>query len=237
MIIDIHTHILPQIDDGSDSVETSLAILQRMAQQRVKVVCATSHYYAEENSIASFCARRAHGYEKLRQGGLKKRPIVRLAAEVAFFDGISEARDLDRLCIQDTRTLMLEMPFCDWYDFQIDEVKALVFDLRYQVVLVHPERFCGSKVNRAWLKQLAELPLCLQVNTGSLVGWHTRKLALELLQATATPLLGSDCHNLSTRPPNLEEGRSIVRRKLGLDFLKSIDRNSKRLVTPCFAAP
>ena len=45
-MVDLHTHILPEIDDGSDGVDTSLAMLHREAEQGVDVVCATSHYYA-----------------------------------------------------------------------------------------------------------------------------------------------------------------------------------------------
>ena len=52
--IDLHSHILPQLDDGSDSVEMSLAMLRREAEQSVTVVCATSHYYAKHSSIPAF---------------------------------------------------------------------------------------------------------------------------------------------------------------------------------------
>ena len=63
--IDLHSHILPQLDDGSDSVEMSLAMLYQMAEQGVDVVCATSHYYAKYNSIPAFCERRAEAMERL----------------------------------------------------------------------------------------------------------------------------------------------------------------------------
>ena len=63
-----------------------------------------------------------------------------------------------------------------------ETVEALVLDCRYDVVLVHPERFCFSKSNRHKLEKLAELPIGLQVNAGSLLRWGTRRLALDLLQ-------------------------------------------------------
>ena len=50
-LIELHAHILPQMDDGSESVEMSLAMLQALAEMGVGTVCATSHYYARENSI------------------------------------------------------------------------------------------------------------------------------------------------------------------------------------------
>ena len=229
--IDLHSHILPQLDDGSDSVEMSLAMLYQMAEQGVDVVCATSHYYAKYSSIPAFCERRAEALERLSSVLTAELPRVLPAAEVAYFPHMEE-QDLMPLCIQGTRTLMLEMPFADWTDLQLETVEALVLDCRYDVVLVHPERFCFSKSNRHKLEKLAELPIGLQVNAGSLLRWGTRRLALDLLQMAQYPLLGSDCHNLTSRPPNLKEGRKVVMQKLGEAFLKKIDWYGEWITTP-----
>lgn len=229
--IDLHSHILPQLDDGSDSVEMSLAMLYQMAEQGVDVVCATSHYYAKYNSIPAFCERRAEALERLSSVLTAELPRVLPAAEVAYFPHMEE-QDLTPLCIQGTRTLMLEMPFSDWTGLQLETVEALVLDCRYDVVLVHPERFCFSKSNRHKLEKLAELPIGLQVNAGSLLRWGTRRLALDLLQMAQYPLLGSDCHNLTSRPPNLKEGRKVVMQKLGEAFLKKIDWYGEWITTP-----
>ena len=137
------------------------------------------------------------------------------------------------LCIENTRTLMLEMSFSVWTDFQLEEVRVLALDRGFQVVLVHPERFCFRKENCRKLEELAQLPIGLQVNADSLLHWHTRRLALELLELTSLPLLGSDCHNLTTRPPNLKGGRDIVQKKLGVAFLARMDENARRITAPC----
>ena len=229
--IDLHSHILPQLDDGSDSVEMSLAMLYQMAEQGVDVVCATSHYYAKYSSIPAFCERRAEALERLSSVLTAELPRVLPAAEVAYFPHMEE-QDLMPLCIQGTRTLMLEMPFSDWTGLQLETVEALVLDCRYDVVLVHPERFCFSKSNRHKLEKLAELPIGLQVNAGSLLRWGTRRLALDLLQMAKYPLLGSDCHNLTSRPPNLKEGRKVIMQKLGEAFLKKVDRYGEWAATP-----
>ena len=229
--IDLHSHILPQLDDGSSDVGTSAAMLRREAEQGVDVVCATSHYYAKYNSIPAFCERRAEALERLSSVLTAELPRVLPAAEVAYFPHMEE-QDLMPLCIQGTRTLMLEMPFADWTGLQLETVEALVLDCRYDVVLVHPERFCFSKSNRHKLEKLAELPIGLQVNAGSLLRWGTRRLALDLLQMAQYPLLGSDCHNLTSRPPNLKEGRKVVMQKLGEAFLKKIDRYGEWITTP-----
>ena len=219
------------LDDGSDGVDTSLAMLRREAEQGVTAVCATSHYYAKHSSIPAFCERRAEAMERLSAVLTEDLPRVLPAAEVAYFPRMEE-QDLTPLCIQGTRTLMLEMPFADWTSLQAEAVEALVLDCGYQVVLVHPERFCFSKSNRHQLEKLAELPIGLQINAGSLLRWGTRRLALDLLQLAHWPLLGSDCHNLTSRPPNLKEGRKVVMQKLGEAFLKKIDWYGEWITTP-----
>ena len=232
MLVDMHCHILPGMDDGSPDVDTSFVMLRQQAEQGIEAVCATSHYYVDQNSITTFCERRAVALEKLLAvlpGGL---PRIIPAAEVAFFSGISERAGLERLCIERTKTLMLEMPFTEWNDFQVEEVSALVLDRGFHVVLVHPERFCASKGNVWRLRELEDLPVALQVNARTLMRWRTRRLGLKLLQETRYPLLGSDCHNLTTRPPNLAEGRKVAAQKLGEAFLAKMDQSAAWLIQP-----
>ena len=231
-IVDVHCHVLPEMDDGSKALGVSLAILRQEKEQGVDVVCATSHYYARQNSIPDFCARRSEAMGRLTAAIAESKeslPQILPAAEVAYFSHMEE-QDLSPLCIQGTRTLMLEMPFADWTDLQVEAVEALALDCGYQVVLVHPERFCFSGSNRSQLRRLAQLPIGLQVNAGSLIRWQTRRLALDLLQLAPVPLLGSDCHNLTSRPPNLKGGRNIIRKKLGEEFLKQMDENAEAAV-------
>lgn len=231
-MIDLHSHILPHMDDGSKSVEMSCSMLRTMAEMGIDTVCATSHYYADQNEISTFCDRRLQAMNRLSAELPKGLPHILAAAEVAYFPRMEE-KDLIHLCIKDTRTLFLEMPYSEWTALQIETVATLALDLCYQVILVHPERFCFSKSNSEKLKKLDELPLAMQINADSLIQWRTRRLSMELLQTVKIPLLGSDCHNTTTRPPNLKGGRNIVEKKLGRQFLEQIDENAARLVAPC----
>src|SRR5699024_9282973 len=143
MLIDLHSHVLPQFDDGSPDVDTSAVMLRREAEQGVDVVCATSHYYAHREGIDAFCERRAAAVERLCSVLTAALRRVLPAAEVAYFPHLEE-QDLTPLCMQGPRTLMLELPFADWTGLQPETVEALVLDCRSDVVLVHPERFCFS---------------------------------------------------------------------------------------------
>lgn len=231
--IDVHTHILPQIDDGSDSVETSVKMLQLMARYGVEAVCATPHFYREKMDVETFLTRREISWQTLQQT-IDPLPVsVVLGAEVAYYSGISEEKELQRLCVEGTNTLLLELPYSQWNSFQIDEVMSLAWDCGFDVVLVHPERLATGE-NKKWLSRLYSLPM--QVNAGNLCRWRMRRSALEILENTAKPLLGSDCHNLTSRAPNLWEGRNVVERKLGREVLSEIDKNTQALFQPHFVS-
>ena len=78
-MIDLHTHILPGIDDGSPNAGTSMRMLRQMAVQGTQILCASPHYYADEQSIHEFCEKRDVAFAEVRQAGLgeyEDQPIV-----------------------------------------------------------------------------------------------------------------------------------------------------------------
>lgn len=235
-IIDLHSHILPQMDDGSQSPAMSVQMLKQLQGQGVKWVCATSHYYVRQESIERFLQRRRRAVSKLgealAQVNVGEIPTIRLGAEIAYFTGMSQCQELDQLCLGGTRTLLLELSYTQWTPQQVEEVASLSLDRGYQVILAHPERF--SHMRSYWndMERLMSLPLALQINADSLIHWSSRKLALSLLSHAQSPLVASDCHNLTSRPPRLEKARLVVRKKLGVDILTRIDETALRFTQP-----
>lgn len=235
-LIDLHCHVLPGMDDGSPDAQTSVNMLKGLTGQGVELACATSHYYARQESIQSFLQRRREAVaalgDALEQAGPMEIPVVRLGAEVAYFPGIAQCQDLGRLCLGGTRTLLLELSYTQWTPQQVEEVASLCLDHGYQVVLAHPERF--SHIHSYWrdMERMLSLPIFLQINADSLLQWSSRKLALELLGSAQRPLLASDCHNLTTRPARLEKARQMVEKKLGAKMLTRLDEAAIRLVQP-----
>ena len=116
--VDFHSHILPGVDDGSKSVEESLELLRMEAQQGIRHVLATPHFYASHDTPERFLKRRAAAWEKLRaamanEPGL---PEVTLGAEVYYFNGISDSDVLKELTIGKKRFILIEMPLPPWTD-------------------------------------------------------------------------------------------------------------------------
>ena len=156
------------MDDGSPDVKTSVAMLRRLQAQKVTAVCATPHYYRRQNAPTAFCLRRAEALGRL----LAARASGPAPGDAGGGGGLfppDGTQPLGLLCVEGTRTLLLEMPFADWTDLQVETVTTLALDCRYDVVLAHPERFCFSQGNRRQLARLAALPVGLQVNADSLL--------------------------------------------------------------------
>lgn len=228
-ITDFHTHILPDMDDGSKDPETSLKLLEMLAKQGVTQVCLTPHFLPAQESISEFLVRREQAFSLLKASGPISQQLL-LGAETAYAPGISSMPGLEKVCIQGTNVLLLEMPFCSWTQLEIEEVMALKLDRKLQVVLAHPERFLFSVGNEKLLQKLIDLSLPLQMNAEIFCHFSARKLGFQLLEATPYPLLGTDCHNLTNRKPLMEKARSVIARKLGRDFLDYIDESAELLL-------
>ena len=140
---DFHSHVLPEMDDGSRSVEESLEMLAMSWQQGVRHMAATPHFYAEENSPEEFLKRRAVSAEKLQRAveGRENLPILHLGAEVRYYEGFSQTQSLEKLKIQGTDLLLLEMPFAPWTERMFREIRNAQQRLGCTVVLAHIERY------------------------------------------------------------------------------------------------
>ncbi len=205
---DIHCHVLPQMDDGSRSVEESLAMLEAMAAQGIGCVVATPHFYAGENSPERFLARRAASRERLAEAWRPGLPALKLGAEVCYFEGVSRCQGLEALEIEDTGLLLLEMPFCRWSQRMLSEVWEIQAS-RATVLLAHIERYLRWQESDTWAT-LAEWGVLNQCNATFFLRWQTKRKALRMLREGKIHLLGSDSHNMDTRPPQMEEAMAVL---------------------------
>ena len=228
-VIDFHSHILPGIDDGSTDMEMSRQMLELSASQGIKVILATPHFYADRVSLDHFLKYRDSSLNSIRHFSENYGIKILAGAEVAYFSGMSTANGLDRLTVSGTSLLLLEMPFRPWTGDDIREVRNLI-RIGIQPVIAHIERFYPCQRNKHMIGELFSLPVYVQINAEALLTWKTRRFILRLFREGKAHLLGSDCHNLSSRPPNLAQGRDTVKRKLGVEYLEQMDSLGRELV-------
>ena len=229
-IIDMHCHILPGVDDGARDVETSLAMLEASRAQGVQYMVATPHFYATRDRVDTFLDRGREAWETLKSRMGADYPGIVLGAEVAFFRGISRAERLEALKIEGTDCLLLEMPFRPWSEDDVDEVSEILEKHGYTIILAHIERYLAMRGNADYIGNLLELPVLAQINAESLLDWRQRGKLIKMVRNGQVHLLGSDCHGIHHRPPNLGEGREILRRKTGTEYLDRIDWRSEELL-------
>lgn len=234
-MIDFHSHILPGIDDGSKDVNMSLKMIHALQEQGVDTVCATSHFYATQRSPSHFLERRQEAWDILSARLPEDAPEILLGAEVLYFPGISRMEELPDLCLEGTNILLLEMPFDSWSDYYIREVTELANSRAFTILMAHIERYYNRQPRKVW-DAFLEMDILMQSNADfflrkdSLLSFHPGAKALKLLKEGRIHLLGTDTHNMSSRPPRMAEAREKIRDELGERVLHRIDRLGEELL-------
>lgn len=213
-MVDFHSHILPEMDDGADSVETSLAMLRESSRQGVDLICATPHFYADEEDPKSFLQRRSEAYSRLREamGDGKGYPDILLGAEVLYFPGISVAEEMRELCLEGTFFLLVEPPMLPWSEAMLDEIEACVSSLRCIPVIAHIDRYMRLLNAPELLNRVMGRKMLIQANAAFFLHRQSQDAALDSLRHGRIHFLGSDCHDLIDRAPNLEAALDVIRK-------------------------
>lgn len=226
-MIDVHSHVLPGIDDGSKSLEESLRMLAASAEQGITYMAATPHFYPSETSPEQFLDRRNRAAERVRSVWQPAFPRLLLGAEVYYCDGISQAEEIEALRIEGTSLLLLEMPFQTWSRRMTAEIRALHNRPGCTVVLAHIERYLRYQKRAVWDK-LLDAGVLMQSNASFFLRWGTKHRAVHMLDAGRIHLLGSDCHNMAERPPRVGEALAL----LGEQRVQALERRCRMLLGP-----
>ena len=223
-VTDFHTHILQQVDDGSKSIETSLNMLREEYNQGIEKVVLTPHFYPNHDSPQRFIERRNKAEIKLREEMAKNKelPEIRFGAEVYFFDGISDCEFISQLSIEGGKSIMVEMPMRRWSDRIICELDGIRQKQSLTPIIAHIDRYVELLDKSVFLK-LSEMGVLIQANAEFFISRKTRKNALNMLSRGDIHLLGSDCHDMSERKPNLKEALDIIIANLGEEAVEFIN--------------
>ena len=229
-MIDFHSHILPGIDDGSRNLEESLALLRQIREQGITTVVATPHFYADEQSIDSFLQRRMDAFNRLMAQCTDTVPRILLGAEVLYYNGISRLEGLDKLCIDGTRILLLELPFTRWSSTVLREVLEIANNMNLTVVLAHIERYMRYQ-RRGVFDELYRNGVIMQVNAPYFADRSGRRAALRQLGVGQIHLLGTDCHGVDNRPPRMAEAMDVIRKKYGEGLIEELNDYATELLS------
>jgi tyrosine-protein phosphatase YwqE len=196
--IDVHSHLLPGIDDGVQSLEESVSIIKQFSELGYKKLITTPHimndFYPNTPEIIN---------EKLslvRQAIVKEKLSIQIeAAAEYYFDEhfISLIKSKSKLLTFGDNYLLFEIGFIS----EPLQLRTAIFDLitlGYKPVLAHPERYLYYHQKLDGLQDLIDRGVLLQLNLNSVVGYYSKevkKTTEKLIDNNMIHLIGSDCHN------------------------------------------
>lgn len=213
-MVDMHSHCLPGVDDGAKDVKEALLMLEDAYKKGCNLVLATPHcriYSEEELNMA--LSIREEAYEKLLREAKEQKaiiPTVKKGFEVYLDKDITYFPSFEKLCIEGTNAMLVEMPMRYWDDFAMSRIEALK-EKGIVPIIAHIDRYIGFKKNIQ--KALMLENVIYQVNAEAFLGLRRRFLIKKLVKLGKTVVAGSDMHNLTTRKNRLGEAFKKVKNK------------------------
>ena len=229
-MFDLHSHILPGIDDGSRDAQMSVQMLLDSIDQGIEGIALTPHFYADRNTPERFLQKRHEATKRLveRLDEVPDCPPLLLGAEVHFYRGMSRTRELETLCYGKSRFILIEMPFSDWTASTVTEIGDISGNLGLKPVIAHIGRYLNQK--RAYINELLDMEgILIQSNSEFFLQRKTAHKAFKMLKDGQIDLLGSDCHNITDRRQNLGEATELIGSKSGEAALHKLRRNGERI--------
>lgn len=234
-MIDIHSHILFDIDDGAKTLEDSVKLCRDAADNGVKLITATPHFF-DYSHIRSFVSERNHKISVLREILDEEDIPISVAAGSELFlnDKVFSAGDLDALTINGSRYMLCEFPLGP---FDIDRAPLWIDELisrGYTPIVAHPERYIEFHRNLYIIDELLDREVVFQVNIDSLTGKNgeePQKMAVDMVMRKIALLIGSDAHDTEYRHTRLREKFKDLPECIGEKILLDcMDKNAKAII-------
>jgi tyrosine-protein phosphatase YwqE len=195
LVVDMHSHVLPGIDDGAQNLEESIFLVKQMMALGIKKIIATPHIMVDyyRNTAETINA----ALETLKAGLIKENLNIEVeaAAEHYFDETFEERVDNGKLMIMGDNYVLFEFSFINKPMNAIPVIQKLQ-DLGYKPILAHPERYPYMDLEQ--FKQLHGWGVDFQLNTISLTGYYGReakKTAEELIDNQLVNFISSDMHH------------------------------------------
>ena len=220
-MIDIHTHILPHLDDGAKNTQMSVAMLNLLRDQGVKTVVFTPHYYGRRSSPTEFIKRRNAIFDHIK-AQIPEGMETRLGAEL-HFTGINmpDQDELCKLAIEGTKYILVEFPFTTkWTGELLHKLHNFISETGYTPIIAHTERYREIQKKPVLVNELIDMGCLIQVNAPSFLNKREKKLAFALLKHGFVHCLGTDSHDMGVRAPDFTLAKAEVEKAGLLDAWK-----------------
>ena len=224
--IDIHSHILADVDDGSKSLDMSLELLDIMRTQGITDVIATPHFDARYENFDDYSAKVVDAYSRLKEAADgKDLPNIYLGSEVYYFKGIGKSYGIRNLALAGSKYILLELSSMPIDESVIKEIQGIYDNVGIMPILAHIERYGDIRGFKKLLKLIESGTVLAQVNAPSVFLQPFKRTALKLIKKGYVSFIATDTHSTDARPPMLDTALSEVEKRFG-EHQKNIFINS-----------
>jgi protein-tyrosine phosphatase len=230
LFIDIHSHIIPGIDDGAQDKETALMMLREAAENNTGHIIATPHFISGsmDNTIEAIVEK----CRALQQDALKEGIDIMIYPGMEIFISSDIPVLIDKNVIgtlNGSEYILVELP--------ISSIPVYTDDVLYKLqlkgltpVIAHPERNIEIAENPGKLYSLVNRGMMVQVNAGSLIGIYGRKVkkaAINLIHEDLVHFIASDAHTCGKRSSSgLKKAAQIIERAFGSETVQMLLRSN-----------
>ena len=233
-MIDFHSHVIHDIDDGSHSVEESITMMKMSYRQGIDTMVFTPHFRLGEHKINTFLQERRDRLDEIREAltdeDRKEIPKVILGAEIEYIPGMNHWDYLPELCIQGTKYLMTEMPFIPCSESLVKTIDDIALNSGLTPILPHIDRYFHTFTKEEYIRHYYEMPVKIQMNAIYLNSPKNIQFYKPLFAERKIHLLGSDCHSCEWRPPDLGTAVQTLVKVCGQEALDYIEANGRAIL-------
>lgn len=231
-MIDFHSHILPNIDDGSKDIEETIQILKEAQQNGFTKIIATSHYM--EGAYEADEQLRKIWVEKLNLL-LKERGLqitIEIGSEIYITKNIVELVKDKKASTIGRKYILFELPMYNKI-IELNNIIYTILENGFIPIIAHPERYEIVKSDPNIVYEWIERGVLLQANLGSIIGQYgkeSKKLVKKLLEHNMIHFLGSDVHKKDTIYKQTEKVLKKLSKFLDKETIENLTNNNAKLV-------
>lgn len=232
-MIDIHSHILPGVDDGAQTIEDAIAMARAAVKEGITTIIATPHHKngKYDNPKHSIITLAAQLNDIMKQHDI---PLTVLPGQEVRIHGdlLKNLAENEIMTLADTSYLFIEFPF----DHVPRYAEQLLFDLQLKgfiPIIVHPERNAEIMERPERLYQLVKRGVLTQLTASSVSGHFGKKIkkfSLQLMEANLAHFIASDAHNTTTRPFRMREAYDAINKEFGINAVYFFQENAELLI-------
>ena len=237
-MFDIHSHILPGVDDGAADTDISLKLLQMMQKQGVTDVVATPHFYAMHQEIGEFERKVSGAYlELMKKTQGMNLPRVSIGSEVFYFNGIGRSEGIKELTLCGSQFILLELPNCKLDSDILRDIADMYDRLGLITILAHLERYSAERGYNKVLEMIDNETVFAQINASSLFSKHLKRPAMKLIKQGYASFLASDAHSPDGRPPMMKQAIEFISQHFDVQTAQRFIRRGDILRDRIFTVP